>query len=204
MSFAPAATLVPRLRTQPAAGPGFMGPMQTPVRYGPFSGARDTLRAMRELVLGPNGEKSLVVKTFTEWVLRDVEPKAYDSEIIAIRNVFLQDSPFRPGTPLIRYMNDPRHVEWIKSPERLVREIDQHGNAVADCDESSALAATMALQIGREVEFVALGFDGQLTHVGLRVREPKSGRWIWMDSVAGPRERDAAERAKQKLFWSLD
>ena len=55
------------------------------------------------------------------------------------------------------------------------------------------------------MEFVALGFaPDSLTHVGVRVQEPKSGKWIWMDSVAGPREKEAAQRAKEILVWSLD
>jgi hypothetical protein len=102
-------------------------------------------------------------------------------------------------------MNDPRHVEWIKDPQRQVEEIHDKGTTTVDCDEIALMAATMALQLGREAEFVALGFEpGALTHVGARVREPKSNSWIWVDPVAGPREREAAETAREVLFWSLD
>ena len=67
------------------------------------------------------------------------------------------------------------------------------------------MAATMCLQIGREVELVALGFEpGSLSHVGLRVKEPKSGVFLWLDGVAGPAERKAAARAKELVFKSLD
>lgn len=203
MSFAPTAISAPRPSGLPR-GPtaSFLG-VPGRARYGPFSGARDTLRKMHEHVLGDSGEPSVKVREFTEWVIAGVEPKDYLGEIVAIRNVFLQDSPFT-GTALFRYTNDPRHIEWVKTPERIVREIEQKGSALIDCDEATSLAATMALQIGRVAQFVALGFNGQLTHVALRVQEPKSGRWIWMDSVAGPRERHAAESAKQRLIWSLD
>lgn len=192
---------------------GFLGQPPTRSRLGPFTGPRDTLAAMERIALGPRGEQSFLVRQFTERVTQHVAPKDYLGEILAIRNVFLMPSPWlrdpqtgRPtGTPLFRYMNDPRHVEWIKDPQRLVEEIHEHGTTIADCDEIALMAAVMALQLGREVEFVALGFEPrQLTHVGARVKEPKSGVWIWVDPVAGPREREAAATAKEMLTWSLD
>jgi hypothetical protein len=160
---------------------------------------------MSAMALGDRGERSPVVRQFTTWVLADVWPKDYLGEILAIRNVFVQPSPMRPGTPLFRYTNDPRHVEFIKDPLRQVEEILQHGTTAVDCDESAMMAATMALTIGREVEFVAMGFGGDaLTHVAVRVKEPKSKKWILLDSVAGPREKEAAHRARKILVWNLD
>jgi hypothetical protein len=171
----------------------------------PFRGPRDTLASMAKIALGPRGEQSMLVRQFTEAVTREVWPKDYNGEILAIRNVFLQPSPTHPNRKLFRYMNDPRHVEWIKDPQRQIEEIQEHGSTTVDCDEIALMGAVMALQLGREVEFVALGFaPRQLTHVGFRVKEPKSGRWIWVDPVAGPREREAAATAKEILRWSLD
>lgn len=87
----------------------------------------------------------------------------------------------------------------------MVEEITQFGTTAVDCDEQALMCATMAMQLGRRPQFVALGFQpNTLTHVATRVQEPKSGEWIWMDSVAGPRERHAAERAKHVLVWDLD
>lgn len=172
---------------------------------GPFQGPRDTLAAMERIALGARGEQSLIVRQFTEWVTHDVWPKDYLGEILAIRNCFLQPSPTRSGAPMFRYMNDPRHVEWIKDPQRQVEEIYDQGSTTVDCDEIALMGATMGLQLGREVEFVAVGFQpGQLTHVGTRIKEPKTGSWIWVDPVAGPREREAAATAREVLKWSLD
>lgn len=186
-------------------GSGFLGQMPAQSRMSPYTGPRDTLAAMERVALGPRGERSYLVRQFTEKVTQHVAPKDYLGEIIAVRNVFLMPSPWAPGTPLVRYMNDPRHVEWIKDPQRLVEEIHERGTTIADCDEIALMGATMALQLGREVEFVALGFSpGELTHVGFRVKEPKSNVWIWVDPVAGPREREAAATAKEMLPWSLD
>ena len=186
------------------ASAGFLGSVP-PSRIGKFGGPEDTLKSMAAAALGKRGEQSPVVRRFTESVVRDIHPKDYLGEILAIRNVLLQPSPTRGPTPLFKYMNDPRHVEWIKDPQRQVEEIEQSGCAVVDCDEIACMAATMALQLGREAEFVALGFaPGQLTHVGARIKEPKSDAWIWVDAVAGPRERAAAATAKEVLTYSLD
>lgn len=106
---------------------------------------------------------------------------------------------------MFRYLNDPRHVEFVKDPQRMVTEIMQQGTTAVDCDEQALMLATMAMQLGRRPQFVALGFTpNSLTHVACRVQEPKSNEWIWMDGVAGPREREAAMRAKQILVWDLD
>lgn len=192
------------LRQPPRPNIGFLGaaPRAT-IR--PFRGPVETLDKMVEQALGDQGERSMLVRQFTEWVLRSVWPKDYLGEILAIRNVFVQPSPTHPYRPMFRYTNDPAHVEWIKTPERIVAEIQQHGTTLIDCDESSELAGTMALHVGRAAGFVAMGFTpGELSHVGVRVKEPKSGQWIWLDGVAGPREREAAGRAKEILVRSLE
>lgn len=171
----------------------------------PFRGAKDTLRLMTVMALGDRGERSMLVHHFAQWLTRDVWPKDYLGEILAVRNAFVQLSPWRPGVPLIRYVNDPRHVEVVKDPQRMVEEIAHTGSTQADCDEIALLCGTLCLHLGREVEWVALGFEpDSLSHVGTRAKEPKSNRWIWLDGVAGPKEISAAQKAKQILIWSLD
>lgn len=183
----------------------FFGSPPDRVSVRSFRGPRDTLATMARIAHGPTGERSHLVRRFTEAIVREVQPKDYLGEILAVRNVFVQPSPKLPGVPMFRYTNDPRHVEWIKHPQRLIEEVLEHGTSLCDCEESSCLKATMLLQLGRDVQFIALGFArDSLTHVGVRVKEPKSGRWIWLDSVAGPREREAARRAVEVLPWSLD
>lgn len=111
----------------------YLGAPPQSVRVTPFTGPRDTLAAMERVTLGPRGEQSMVVRQFTEYVTRGIAPKDYLGEILAIRNVFVMPSPWKPDRPLFRYMNDPRHVEWIKDPQRMVEEIHQHGSTTIDC-----------------------------------------------------------------------
>jgi hypothetical protein len=134
-----------------------------------------------------------------------VHPKDYLGEILAIRNVFVQPSPWVPGMALFHYSNDPRHVEMVKDPQRQVEEINAFGSTVVDCDDVSTMAAAMAMSLGRNVELVAMGFSpGHLSHVAVTVQEPKTQQWILIDGVAGPREKEAAGRAKQLLKMKLD
>lgn len=162
-----------------------------------FRGSSDTLQKMREQVWGPRGEKSLVVRTVTEQIVRELFPKDYLSEILAIRNWC---------TVNLRYTNDPLHVEWIKDPQRLVEEYLAHGRAVADCDEIAELIACMALQLGRRAELVAVGFGspGAYSHVFTRVQEPKTSQWIVTDPVAGTDTEQMLARVTTFEVWSLD
>lgn len=162
-----------------------------------FRGSPDTLRKMREHALGDRGERSLEVRMLTEAVTRQLRPKDYLSEILAVRNFC---------TTHVRYMNDPLHVELIKDPQRLVEEIDAFGRTVADCDEIAQLIATMLLTTGRDAQFVVCGFDapGDYSHVFARVREPKSGEWIVVDPVAGQDEAGMLQKITTAEAWSLD
>lgn len=203
-----AATLHQSSYRGPGAGalgvPNFLGTMP-PATVQSFRGPADTLEKMAEAALGARGERSIVVRRFTEWVLQSVQPKDYLGEILAIRNVLVQGSPFRQGIALFHYINDPRHVELVKDPERQVTEILETGSTLVDCDDVSTMAATMALIIGRNVDLVAMGFEpGSLSHVAIRVQEPKTSQWIILDGVAGPREKEAAGKAKELMVRSLD
>ncbi len=183
----------------------FSGADSPKVTLAPFRGPKHTLEVMAKSVLGDRGERSTQVRFFTEDIVRFVQPKDYLGETLALRHAMVQSSPTSFGTPWFKYCNDPKHVELCKDPLRMVEEIARHGSTVIDCDEYAIMLATMALQIGREVELVAMGFAPQsLSHVAVRIKEPKSGTWIFCDGVAGPREREAAAKAKELLVWSLD
>jgi len=176
---------------------GTVGGLSDVLSRKPFRGAADTLRQMKTNALGPRGETSLPVRELTEHVTRGIWPKDYLGEILAIRN-FCTDH--------IRYLNDPRHAEWVRDPEALAAEIKAHGVASADCDEIAQMIGTMALQVGRSAEFVVVGFNrpGEYSHVFCRVLEPKTGQWIVCDPVAGNDERNMCNRVTTHQIWSLD
>lgn len=162
-----------------------------------FSGHPDTLREMKKAALGERGEQSFFVRSMTERVVAGLQPKDYLGEILAIRYWV---------TEHVRYVNDPLHLELVKDPERMMREVVAHGQCSADCDEIALLIATMCLTVGRVAEYVVAGFGnpGEYSHVFARVKEPRSGQWIVTDPVAGTDERGMLERVTTSYVVSLD
>lgn len=162
-----------------------------PTKLGPFHGPDDTLRLMVESALGPRGEQSSMVRSMKDHVVRQVQPKDYLGEILAVR-YFAHEK--------IRYSNDALGVEQVQDPQRICEEIVKHGKAIGDCDDSSCFIGAMCRQLGRECEFVVVGFGrpGNYTHVFTRVREPKSSKWIVCDPVAGT---DEANMLRKVSTW---
>jgi transglutaminase-like putative cysteine protease len=163
----------------------------------PFRGPEDTVREMVRAVLGPRGERSMLVRTMTEQCVHLLQDKDYQSELIAIRNFVATKG---------RYTNDSLGVEVVKDPQRQVEEILARGVTVGDCDDCATLIATMCRQVGREAEFVTVGFGSPNTysHVFTRVREPKSKQWIVLDTVAGSDEAKMLRRVTTWRAWRID
>lgn len=130
---------------------------------------------------GLRGEQSSLNRSLKSSIIRELQPKDYLSEILAIRN-FAADH--------IRYANDALSVEEVQDPERISDQIVQYGKAVGDCDDGSLWIATMGRLLGRVSQFVIVGFGkpGHYSHVFTRIKEPKSGKWIVCDPVAGTNE----------------
>lgn len=160
-----------------------------PTRMGPFSGPDDTLRLMIELALGDRGERSSMVRSLKDHIVRKVQPKDYLGEILAVRYYVAEK---------IRYSNDALGVEQVQDPQRMAEEIIKYGNAVADCDDIACMIGALCRQLGRECEFVVVGFGvpGQYSHVFTRVKEPKTSKWIVCDPVAGTDEVNMLLRVK--------
>lgn len=168
-----------------------------PTTFSRFTGPATTILEMRRAINGPRGERSVLVRSFTESVVRGLQPKDYLSEINAIRYAV---------TDHTRYLNDPVTTEWVKDPQRIVEEINATGRSTIDCDEYALLIATMLRQVGREARWVTVGFGlpGSYTHVFAEGKEPKSGAWIICDPVAGTEEDKMQRRVTTYKFWSTE
>lgn len=157
----------------------------------PFTGPDDTLRAMVEAALGDRGERSTMVRSMKDHIIRKLQPKGYVDEILAIRNFAAEK---------VRYSNDALGVEQVQDPQRMCEQIVAHGSAVGDCDDIATFIGALCRQAGRECEFVVVGFGapGSYSHVFARVREPKTKAWIVCDPVAGIGE---AEMLRKVTTW---
>ena len=79
----------------------------------------------------------------------------------------------------IRYMRDVQGIEYLQTPEKLMR------SKAGDCDDMSTLLAAMLMACGNKCEFVLVGFreGAPPSHVFCQVVTPKGER-IVLDPVA--------------------
>jgi hypothetical protein len=167
-----------------------------PTRIRSFHGPADTVRTMIELCCGRRGEQSTLVRSMKDHIIRDVQPKDYLSELIAVRNFCAEKC---------KYSNDALGVEQVQDPERQCDQIIKYGKVVDDCDDIATLIGCFCRQLGRETEFVIVGFGapGYYSHVFTRAKEPKSGKWIVLDPVAGTDEEGMLRRVTTVQYWKL-
>lgn len=152
-----------------------------------FYGPNDTATEMVRLCLGDRGERSVLVRDLKDHIVRGLAPKDYLGELLAIRNFAAEK---------IRYSNDPAGVESIQDPQRMAETIIERGMGVGDCDDIATFIGCLARQLGRDTEFCIVGFgaEGEYSHVFARAKEPRSGKWIILDPVAGTNEGKMARR----------
>ncbi len=167
-----------------------------PTQISRFRGPADTITLMIQMTVGPRGEQSTLVRSMKDHIVRDLAPKDYLSEILAVRNYVAEK---------IKYSNDALAVEQVQDPERMCQQIVDYGKAVADCDEIALLIGTLCRQLGREVRYVTVGFKqpNSFQHVFAEVQEPKSGRWIVCDPVAGTDEASMLAKVTTYKIWEI-
>lgn len=168
------------------------------VSLGRFRGTPQTISLMKSYALGSEGEKNFMVRQWAESIVRQIAPKDYLSEIVALYG-------WARG-PALRYTNDAAHVEQVKSPRRILTEIQKTGKSLVDCDDIATLLAAMSLTLGRRSQFVVASFSslGDFTHVFCRIQEPKSKRWIVVDPVAGSRDHEMLQRIVNHQVIDVD
>lgn len=119
----------------------------------PYRGTTDTVEKMLAVGKGQYGELSYPVRAWTESVCRYVQPRDKTSQLVAIYLAFL---------PVYRFIHDPIEREQVKTPERLIREIAEHGVALGDCDDASLFLWTAPRTVGIRTELVRVGFRKDL------------------------------------------
>lgn len=192
--------MVGRRLVQMGANPAYARPFAgAPVQsLGRFHGTDDTLKMMVDYARGTEGEQNATVRQWAEAIVRLLRPKDYLSEILAIRH-------WCTG-PQLRYANDARHVEQVKSPLRIFNEIQAYGVSNVDCDDFGCLISSLGMCLGREARLTCVGFSipGDYTHVFAGLKEPRSGDWIVCDPVAGTRELEMLRAATSYKHVSVD
>lgn len=188
------------IRRAPMRGFGAATPIadSPPTTLRIFNGPADTVHEMVKQIRGPRGVQSTLVRSLKDHIVREIQPKDYLSEILAVRNFVAEK---------VRYSNDALIVEQVQDPERITDQIVRFGRAVGDCDDIANIIACLTLQLGRESDFVTVGFGLPGTphsHIFARAKEPRSGEWIILDPVAGTNEDKMQRRVTSYQTWKID
>lgn len=90
-----------------------------------------------------------------------------------------------------RYVRDPRGLEFVKSPEYAMDEINRTGQFQGDCDDASAFLAALMTSIGYQVKLVVIAVQGQddnYRHIYPMVYLPRKKEWFALEATARQRE----------------
>lgn len=165
----------------------------------PFRGAPQTVALIKRYALEAQRDPS--VRLLAEEIVSELGSKDYVSEIAAIYYYVLNHT---------RYANDPRTVELVRRPERIVAELIRGKTPSLDCDDLVVLQAALLLSLGREVRIVTIAFrktqyrgEVQYSHVYLQVKEPSSGKWIVLDPVAAEETAGMLKKGQAIKIWPL-
>jgi len=165
----------------------------------PFKGAPQTVALIKKYAL--EAQRDPRVRLLAEEIVSGLGSKDYLSEIAAIYYYVLNHT---------RYANDPRTVELVRRPGRIVAELASGKTPSLDCDDMVTFQAALLLALGREVRIVTIAFQkvkyqGQIqySHVYLQAREPRTARWLVLDPVAAEEMQQMLNRGKAIKIWPL-
>jgi transglutaminase-like putative cysteine protease len=182
-----------------------------------YTGTPETVLHILRTAYGPNGAQSWAVRKWVEDVIRQVRPRDYWSEALAVY--------YYACSPRFRYTHDPQKVELIKSPEKMLNEVQARGATLGDCDDVTTFILSSLSVIGIPGRVATGAFDdvdpllapklgmerperfgfslrgpatahGPFSHVWAEGMRP-DGVWVMLDPVAGPDSGQMRRRLKQ-------
>ena len=144
-------------------------PQQTATLGMLSSGAAGTRETLNHMVsFAKQYRKNPEIRALAEKIIANVPEKDAVGEARAIFE-WVRDN--------IRYTQDIRDVEMLKTPDAVVY------SAQGDCDDKATLVATLLESIGYATRFIAIGMNtpGVFEHVYAQVK--LGTRWVGMDTT---------------------
>jgi hypothetical protein len=148
-----------------------------------------------------DAQRNPLVRLLAEEIVTGLAPKDFLSEILAVYNFTCSH---------LRYANDPRTIELIKRPERIIKEIAAGKTPSVDCDDIATFMAALLLSLGRHVRIVTVAFrkmvykgNVQYSHVFLQAQEPRSMKWITLDPVAAEDTDKMLSEVRVIKYWPV-
>lgn len=187
-----------------------------------YTGTPETVVEIFRVAYGDYGARSWPLRKAIEDVIKKVQSRDYWSEALSIY--------YYACSPRFRYTHDPERVELVKSPEKLLSEIDSRGVALGDCDDMTAFILGGLSTVGVPGRIGTGAFDldpeawkhlkyerpetfgfitrgstqagGPFSHVWCEGRRP-DGVWVILDPVAGPDIRQMRQRLRQLRHYTV-
>lgn len=142
-----------------------------------------------------------IVRYTVETVTRYLQSKDTVSEALALYYWFVDKT---------RYLRDPRTIELVRAPWILLEQINNGHIPGIDCDESTSALCALALASGAGTRAVTVAFqdmhyngERQYSHVFCQVQEPRTGKWLTLDPVAGDRMAEMRGRVFAAKIWPI-
>lgn len=165
----------------------------------PYRGAPTTVEVIREAVI--ESQHHYIIREMVEEICSDVQSKDHVSEPLAIYYFTCANT---------RYMRDPRTVELVRAPRVIAEEISQGLRPSLDCDDMAAFILALAASAGCKGRVVTVAFrdmfyngERQYSHVYAQVQDPRTGQWISLDPVAGPKIGEMQRKAVAVKTWPI-
>jgi hypothetical protein len=165
----------------------------------PYRGAPQTVAVIKHAAI--EAQTKPVVRLLAEEVTKHLPSKDTVSEALSFYNLVLDRT---------RYMRDPRSVELVRAPWIVVKQIMAGHTPGLDCDDMTALICGLAASSGAEcravtVAFRRMFFKGrqQYSHVFAQIKEPRTGKWITLDPVAGDKINEMQSRVVAAKIWPV-
>lgn len=164
-----------------------------------YRGAPQTVAYIRKAVL--DSQYRPEVRAIAEEVTKYLPSKDTTSEALAFYNFVLDRT---------RYMRDPRNVERVQAPWLIIQQIMAGHTPGLDCDDLAATLCALAAVSGAECRVVTVAFRRmtyqgriQYSHVYAQVKEPRTGKWITLDPVAGDKTAEMRGRVVEAKIWPI-
>ncbi len=164
-----------------------------------YRGAPQTIAVIKQAAI--EAQTKPAVRMLVEEVTKNLQSKDTISEALAFYHLVLDRT---------RYMRDPRNIELVRAPWIVVEEIMAGHTPGLDCDDLTALICAFASISGAECRAVTVAFRNmfyqgkrQYSHVFAQIKEPRTGKWITLDPVAGDKTKEMLNRVVAAKYWPV-
>lgn len=135
-------------------------------------GTNQTVDKMKKVILASLGDQ--LVRMTAERLITNVDPNDKEMEASVIYQ-FVRDR--------VHYVRDPRGLEYIQTPNYLLKAIEKNGKAFGDCDDKTVLGLALLKNIGYDVAIRVAGYREPKVYTHVYGLIKLYNQWIPFDAT---------------------